>query len=170
MKLRVCVSLRFPLWARALAGVTPAWPDRTWREYLTVGVCRFSWGYRCAVAAEFDNSAVATTGQPCAFVLRFSKQYHPRRPSFDRRFGSLVAQPEAWLRTSGSGAIARILSCPSALPELPSQYASAVVTPVVRWSANQWRSRVLQAGTHRASALPLSSFAFPLGHDSTYSL
>jgi glycosidase len=50
------------------------------------------------------------------------------------------------------------------------QYASAVVTPVVRWSANQWRSRVLQAGTHRASALPLSSFAFPLDHDSTYSL
>jgi hypothetical protein len=45
--------------------------------------------------------------------------------------------------------------------ELPSQYASAVVTPVVRWSANQWRSRVFQAGTHRASASPLSSFAFP---------
>jgi hypothetical protein len=47
------------------------------------------------------------------------------------------------------------------LPELPSQYASAVVTPVVQWSANQWRSRVLQAGTHRTSAAPLSSFAFP---------
>lgn len=47
------------------------------------------------------------------------------------------------------------------LPELPSQYASAVVAPVVRWIAIRWHPNVLQARTHRSSAWPRSSFALP---------
>ena len=63
----------------------------------------------------------------------------------------------------GSSLTKALSKDPAARPaiESPSQYGSAVVTPVVRWSANQWRSIVLQAGTHRTSASPLSSFAFP---------
>jgi hypothetical protein len=45
--------------------------------------------------------------------------------------------------------------------ELPSQYASAVVTPVVRWSANQWRSRVFSGGDAPSIGLAAVVICFP---------
>ena len=71
----------------------------------------------------------------------------------------------------GSGGSTGDLVGRSPFPNCPSQCASAVVAPVVRWIAIRWHPNVLQAGTRTDPRLGRGRhLLFPLGHDSTDSL